>query len=54
MGYTAYNLDLKQYSVSNGPITINYVDDLNFSANSIVKGMQVELGFCYKFGNSDN
>lgn len=54
MGYTGYNLDLKELTSTNGPITINYIENLNYSANSIVKGVQLELGFCYKFGNSEN
>lgn len=54
MGYTGYNLDLQEYSASNPLISLDYIKDFNFTANSIVKGAQIELGFCYKFGNADN
>ncbi len=54
MGYTGYDLNLKEFTSTTGPLSINYIDNFNFSANSLVKGFQVELGFCYKFGNSEN
>lgn len=46
LGYTGYNFNVKSYTINNEDQLSKY----NLSANMLVKGVQAELGLCYKFG----
>lgn len=46
LGYTGYNFNLKELSYNNEDQIAKY----DISADMLVKGIQVELGFCYKLG----
>ncbi|MCB9189886.1 MAG: hypothetical protein H6599_11475 [Flavobacteriales bacterium] len=45
-GYTGYNLNLKEFTWNNE----DQMEAFDLSANMIVKGAQLELGFTYKIG----
>ena len=45
-GYTGYNLNLKKFTWNNEDQLSNF----DLSANMLVKGGQIELGFAYKLG----
>jgi hypothetical protein len=46
LGYAGYNFDIKEYSLNN---QANQVPN-QVVADMVVKGVQLELGLCYKFG----
>ncbi len=47
LGYTGYKFNLKEYSLNNE----DQMAPFEIEADMKVSGAQIELGFCYKFGN---
>jgi hypothetical protein len=45
-GYSGYNLNLKEYTLNNN----NQMETFDLTANMLVKGAQIELGFAYRIG----